>query len=104
MNEEKEFLEEHPSLKGKGWYFQSFEPKSEEGDFMVAELTAIKRLGMQSLTFKELSRFEEPPKLFLTNDIHETQIDKQNVLSTLTHWLQTEKGLLMKIKQELGLE
>ena len=80
MNEE-EFLKEHPSLEGKGWVITSFEPIPIGRDSIKGEIEAYyeKPLDMEKKKLEDLCGLVEPPKLVLTTDIHETQLDKVKV-------------------------
>ena len=76
MNQE-EFIEEHPSLKGK-----------------------ISDFSKDQLLFSDRHGYTKYASL---GQIHKTQLDKSVVNDTLEHWLKLDKGLLKKIKEELGL-
>jgi len=93
---QEEFIKEHLGLKGKECIWKhKIRVKDYPEKLKVADISDV---SMEILKddIIEVNTYPE-------NVIHKTQIDKENLIDTLEHWLQSEQGLLRQIKEELGL-
>ena len=90
---QEEFIKEHPGLKGKGGFI----------DGMLSLVKNTSKDEIHKYLEKTVYKAFLHSPVFTDEQIHKTQIDKENLIDTLEHWLQSEQGLLRQIKEELGL-